>query len=63
MVHLKACARNRKQKAVDYAMITFGIVCCMYTSFQTLKVCFYVTRCVDEVIKASLLCFFFFQNS
>jgi len=39
MVHLRACARNRKQKAVDYAMIVFGIVCCVYTSVQTLKVC------------------------
>ncbi|KAF5359481.1 hypothetical protein D9756_003272 [Leucocoprinus leucothites] len=37
LLHLKACARTKKQKAADYAMIIFGLVCCAYTSIQTLK--------------------------
>ncbi|KAF9453490.1 hypothetical protein P691DRAFT_755544 [Macrolepiota fuliginosa MF-IS2] len=37
MLHYKACARNRKQKLADIAMIIFGLVAAAYTSIQTIK--------------------------
>ncbi|KXN91636.1 Vacuolar amino acid transporter 3 [Leucoagaricus sp. SymC.cos] len=37
LLHLKACARTRKQKIADVTMITFGLFCSFYTSIQTLK--------------------------
>ncbi len=38
MLHYKACARTRKQKAADIALMIFGIAACAYTSTMTIKV-------------------------
>jgi hypothetical protein len=38
MLHLKACARTRREKAADWALIVFGIVAAVYTTLQTLAV-------------------------
>ncbi|PPQ89338.1 hypothetical protein CVT25_003175 [Psilocybe cyanescens] len=40
MLHLKACARTRKEKAADIALIIFGVVAAAYTTTQTLKLIF-----------------------
>ncbi|KAF9485185.1 hypothetical protein BDN70DRAFT_910316 [Pholiota conissans] len=37
MLHYKACARTRKQKAADIALIIFGLMAAAYTSIQTIK--------------------------
>ena len=38
MLHYKACARTRRQKAADIALMIFGIVAAVYTTAQTIKV-------------------------
>lgn len=38
MLHYKACARTRKQKLADIALMVFGCVAAAYTSFQTIRV-------------------------
>ena len=38
MLHYKACARTRKEKAGDIALIIFGVLAAVYTTAQTLKV-------------------------
>jgi len=37
MLHYKACARTRKQKAIDIAMMTFGALAAIYTTVQTIR--------------------------
>ncbi|KAK7460446.1 hypothetical protein VKT23_009168 [Stygiomarasmius scandens] len=37
MLHYKACARSRKQKVGDIAMIVFGLIVAAYTTVQTIK--------------------------
>jgi len=37
MLHYKACAKTRFQKAADIALMIFGTVACIYTTFQTIK--------------------------
>jgi len=39
MLHYKACARTRKEKAADIALVVFGVLATAYTTAQTLKVC------------------------
>jgi proton-coupled amino acid transporter len=38
MLHLRACARTRRQRVADWALIVFGIVAAVYTTAQTLAV-------------------------
>lgn len=38
MLHYKACARTRKQKAADIALMIFGMTAALYTTVQTLRV-------------------------
>jgi proton-coupled amino acid transporter len=38
MLHLKACARTRREKIADWALIIFGIIAAVYTTAQTLAV-------------------------
>ena len=38
MLHYKAAAFTRKQKIADIAMMVFGIIACVFTTAQTLKV-------------------------
>jgi hypothetical protein len=38
MLHLRACARSRRQRVADWALIVFGIVAAVYTTAQTLAV-------------------------
>jgi proton-coupled amino acid transporter len=38
MLHYKACARTRKEKASDIALMVFGVLAAVYTTAQTLKV-------------------------
>jgi hypothetical protein len=38
MLHLRACARTRRQKAADWALIVFGVAAAVYTTVQTLAV-------------------------
>ncbi|TRM64501.1 transmembrane amino acid transporter protein-domain-containing protein [Schizophyllum amplum] len=40
MLHLKAVARTRRQKVADIAMMVFGIIACVFTTSQTLKLMF-----------------------
>ncbi|GLB40221.1 putative transmembrane amino acid transporter protein [Lyophyllum shimeji] len=37
MLHYRACARNRKQKLADIALIIFGMAVFVYTTAQTLR--------------------------
>ncbi|EIN09975.1 hypothetical protein PUNSTDRAFT_86492 [Punctularia strigosozonata HHB-11173 SS5] len=37
MLHLKACARTRRQKIADWVLIVFGIVAAVYSTAQTVK--------------------------
>ncbi|TFK28153.1 vacuolar amino acid transporter 4 [Coprinopsis marcescibilis] len=37
MLHYKACARTRRQKLADIAMIVFGVIAAVYTTTQTIK--------------------------
>lgn len=37
MLHLKACARTRTQKALDYILIAFGVIVGLYTTVQTIR--------------------------
>ncbi|EKM78627.1 hypothetical protein AGABI1DRAFT_40780 [Agaricus bisporus var. burnettii JB137-S8] len=48
MLHYRACARTRKQRVADIVMIVFGILCSIYTSVQTIKVCHgYFLLCME----------------
>lgn len=38
MLHYKACARTRKQKMADIALMVFGLVAAAYTTIQTVRV-------------------------
>lgn len=38
MLHYKACARTRRQKLADIALIVFGMVAAVYTTMQTVRV-------------------------
>lgn len=37
MLHYKACARTRKQKVADIALMVFGLVAAAYTTIQTVR--------------------------
>jgi len=37
LLHLKACAKTRKEKFIDYTMLTFGILVGVYTTVQTIR--------------------------
>jgi len=37
MLHYKACATTRKQKALDIALFVFGLVAALYTTSQTVS--------------------------
>ena len=39
MLHYKACARTRKQKVADIALMVFGLIAAAYTTIQTINVC------------------------
>ena len=38
MIHYKACAKTRKEKVADIALMIFGFVAAMYTTVQTIRV-------------------------
>ncbi|KAH8100834.1 transmembrane amino acid transporter protein-domain-containing protein [Cristinia sonorae] len=38
MLHYKACARTRKQKLADIALMVFGLIAAAYTTIQTVRV-------------------------
>ena len=38
MLHYKACARTRKQKMADIALMIFGTAAAVYTTVQTVRV-------------------------
>ena len=38
MLHYKACARTRKEKVADIALMAFGVLAAVYTTVQTIKV-------------------------
>lgn len=38
MLHYKACARTRKQKVADIALMVFGLIAAAYTTVQTVRV-------------------------
>jgi len=40
MLHYKACARTRKEKAGDIALMVFGVLASAYTTAQTIKLMF-----------------------
>jgi len=37
MIHYKACAKTRKEKVADIALMIFGFVAAVYTSVQTIR--------------------------
>ncbi|GAA5847181.1 hypothetical protein JCM9279_006126 [Rhodotorula babjevae] len=37
LLHLKACAHTRKQKAVDIALLSFGVAAAVFSSSQTIQ--------------------------
>lgn len=38
LLHYKACARTRKEKAGDIALLVFGVLAAVYTTAQTIRV-------------------------
>ena len=52
MLHYKACARTRKQKVADIALMVFGLIAAAYTTIQTVKVRFpaYALICSASVL-------------
>lgn len=42
MLHYKAVARTKFQKGSDIALMVFGMLAAIYTSIQTIKVCFFI---------------------
>jgi proton-coupled amino acid transporter len=38
MIHYKACAKTRKEKLADLALMVFGFVAAVYTTVQTIRV-------------------------
>ncbi|KAG8998442.1 neutral amino acid transporter [Tulasnella sp. 427] len=40
MLHLKACAKTRRQRLADWLMIIFGVIATFYTSIGTIKLMF-----------------------
>jgi hypothetical protein len=38
MIHYKACAKTRKEKLADIALMVFGFVAAVYTTVQTIRV-------------------------
>jgi len=55
MIHYKACAKTRKEKLADLALVAFGFVAAVYTTVQTIRVrpldlhppsCSKVTNCL-----------------
>jgi proton-coupled amino acid transporter len=38
MIHYKACAKTRKEKLADIALMIFGFVAALYTTVQTIRV-------------------------
>jgi len=40
MLHYKACARTRKEKAGDIALMIFGLLAAVYTTVQTIRLMF-----------------------
>ncbi|KAJ5675645.1 Amino acid transporter transmembrane [Penicillium macrosclerotiorum] len=37
LLHLRACARSKRQAIADITLATFGVICCIYTTALTLK--------------------------
>ncbi|KAJ5860818.1 uncharacterized protein N7529_008128 [Penicillium soppii] len=37
LLHLRACARSKRQAIADVTLAVFGTICCIYTTFLTLK--------------------------
>lgn len=37
LLHLKACAKTRKAKIIDYTLLVFGICVGIYTTVQTIR--------------------------
>lgn len=57
MLHYKACAKTRKQKAADIALMVFGLAAAFYTTIQTVKVRLLVLiHCVLLGADASVPC-------
>ncbi len=38
MLHLRARAQTRRQRVLDYMLITFGVIAAVYTTIQTARV-------------------------
>jgi proton-coupled amino acid transporter len=38
MIHYKACAKTRKEKVADIALMIFGLIAALYTTVQTIRV-------------------------
>ena len=55
MLHYKACARTRRQKAADIALMVFGLVAAAYTSVMTIKVGATVRRHLTNLTNSSQL--------
>jgi proton-coupled amino acid transporter len=49
MLHYRACARTRTQKAADIVMVIFGVVAAWFTTWQTIRV-----RCMRASITVVL---------
>jgi len=50
MLHYRACARTRGDKMRDIAMIIFGTVVFVYTSVETIRVCFLPFNFIEDGI-------------
>lgn len=53
MLHYKACARTRRQKAADIALMVFGLLAAAYTTVQTVRVRLSAVRCVPSLTDAT----------
>lgn len=50
LLHYKACARTRKEKAGDIALMVFGALAAVYTTVQTIKVGSFIVGCTQPLI-------------
>ncbi|KAJ5096101.1 hypothetical protein NUU61_005457 [Penicillium alfredii] len=37
LLHLRACARSKRQAVADVVLAAFGVICCLYTTVLTIK--------------------------
>lgn len=56
MLHLKACAKTRRAKVIDWMLIIFGLIAAAYTTVQTVIVSRHSRFLVYALIECFIAC-------